>query len=176
VVLRGGASMIGSGCRVCLLGCGRCRIEFCRRAPGSVLRGYGAVLCGECRKIVGEGRPSTGNLCLPRWAQRPAGCRRGGRAAVSWPSGSRGRRPRGLLREHSADLLKSVGAGSLMRDASDQDMAGPPRRRNRQTRPELVTLAPEAYGVPIDNTPVLAWSEALSRLLEDPNAELPTQY
>src|SRR4029077_10142300 len=42
-------------------------------------------------------RPSTGNLRLPRWAQRPAGRRRGGGAAVPWPSGSRGRRPRGLL-------------------------------------------------------------------------------
>ncbi len=38
-------------------------------------------------------RPSTRNLRLPRWAQRPAGRRRGGRAAVPWPSGSRGRRP-----------------------------------------------------------------------------------
>src|ERR1700719_2768140 len=42
-------------------------------------------------------RPSTGNLRLPRWTQRPAGRRRGGGAAVSRPSGSRGRRPRGLL-------------------------------------------------------------------------------
>src|SRR6202030_3048342 len=54
-------------------------------------------------------RPSTGNLRLPRWAQRPAGRRRGGGAAVPWPSGSRGRRPRGLLREHSALRPSQVG-------------------------------------------------------------------
>src|ERR1700738_2337181 len=47
-------------------------------------------------------RPSTGNLRLPRWAKRPAGSRRGGGAAVPWPPGRRRRRPRGLLREHSA--------------------------------------------------------------------------
>src|SRR5207253_10229995 len=47
-------------------------------------------------------RPFIGNLRLPRWAQRPAGRCRGGGAAVPWPSGSRGRRSRGLLREHSA--------------------------------------------------------------------------
>ena len=35
-------------------------------------------------------RPSTRNLRLPRWAQCPAGRCRGGGAAVSWPSGSRG--------------------------------------------------------------------------------------
>jgi len=54
-------------------------------------------------------RPSTGNLRVPRRAQRPAGRRRGGGAAVSWPSGSRGRRPRGLLREHSAHRPSKVG-------------------------------------------------------------------
>src|ERR1700675_2750346 len=54
-------------------------------------------------------RPSTGNLRLPRWAQRPAGRRGGGGTAVPWPSGSRGRRPRGLLREHSARRPTKVG-------------------------------------------------------------------
>ena len=37
-----------------------------------------------------------------------AGCRGEG-AAVPWPSGSRGRRPRGLLREHSAHRPSKVG-------------------------------------------------------------------
>ena len=45
-----------------------------------------------------------------RWAQRPAGRCRGGGAAVSWSSGSRGRRPRGLLREHSASRPSQVGS------------------------------------------------------------------
>src|ERR1700738_1555648 len=54
-------------------------------------------------------RPSTGNLRLPRWAQRPAGRCSGGGAAVPWSSGRRGRRPRGYFGSipHS-DLLKSV--------------------------------------------------------------------
>src|SRR5437762_4778004 len=84
-------------------------------------------------------RPSTGNLRLPRWAQRPAGRCRGGGAAVSWPSGSRGRRPRGLLREHSAFRPSQVGGAPYRRSAraaSDQDVAGLSRRRNRRTRPE----------------------------------------
>src|SRR5215472_2516691 len=42
-------------------------------------------------------RSSIGNLRLPRWAKRPASSRRGGGAAVPWPSGRRRRRPRGLL-------------------------------------------------------------------------------
>ena len=42
-------------------------------------------------------RPSIGTLCLPSRAKRPTGGGRGGRAAVSRPSGSCGRRPRGLL-------------------------------------------------------------------------------
>src|SRR5271163_3895850 len=54
-------------------------------------------------------RPSTRTLRLPRWAQRPAGRCRGGGAAVSWSSGRRGRRPRGLLREHSAFRPPKVG-------------------------------------------------------------------
>src|SRR5262252_8340959 len=47
-------------------------------------------------------RSSVGNLRLPRCAQCPAGSRRGGGASVPWPPGRRRRRPRGLLREHSA--------------------------------------------------------------------------
>ena len=43
------------------------------------------------------------------WAQRPAGGGRGGRAAVPRPSGSRGCRPRGLLREHSPCRADEVG-------------------------------------------------------------------
>src|SRR5882762_163993 len=84
-------------------------------------------------------RPSTGNLRLPRWAQRPAGRRRGGGAAVPWPSGSRRRRPRGLLREHPPRRPLEVGGASdrgSARAASDQDVAGLPRRRNRRTRTE----------------------------------------
>src|SRR5208283_3443084 len=42
-------------------------------------------------------RPSTGTLCLPSRAKRPTGGGRGGGTAVSRPSGSCGRRPRGLL-------------------------------------------------------------------------------
>jgi len=41
--------------------------------------------------------------------KRPAGRCRGGGAAVPWPSGRRGRRPRGLLREHSAFRPSKVG-------------------------------------------------------------------
>ena len=42
-------------------------------------------------------RSSIGTLRLPSRAKRPTGGGRGGRAAVSRPSGSGGRRPRGLL-------------------------------------------------------------------------------
>ena len=42
-------------------------------------------------------RPSTGTLRLPSRAKRSTGGGRGGRAAVPRPSGSCGRRPRGLL-------------------------------------------------------------------------------
>src|SRR5271168_4097924 len=42
-------------------------------------------------------RSSIGTLRLPSRAQRSTGGGRGGRAAVPWPPGSRGRRPRGLL-------------------------------------------------------------------------------
>src|SRR5207244_362252 len=54
-------------------------------------------------------RPSTGNLRLPRWAQCPAGRRRGGGAAVPWPSGSRDADLADYFGSipHS-DLLKSV--------------------------------------------------------------------
>ena len=57
-----------------------------------------------------------GTLRLPSRAKRPAGGGRGGRAAVSRPSGSGGRRPRGLLREHSPCRAFEVGmrAGSLI--------------------------------------------------------------
>src|ERR1700726_4279268 len=84
-------------------------------------------------------RPSTGNLRLPRWAQRPAGRCRGGGTAVPWSSGRRGRRPRGLLREHSAFRPSKVGGAPCRRSAraaSDQDVVGLPRRRNRRPRPE----------------------------------------
>src|SRR5208337_2094594 len=54
-------------------------------------------------------RPSTGTLRLPSRAKRPTGGGRGGRTAVSRPSGSRGRRPRGLLREHSPCRAIEVG-------------------------------------------------------------------
>jgi len=48
-------------------------------------------------------------------AQRPAGRCRGGGAAVPRPSGRRRRRPRGLLREHSAFRPSTVG-GAPCRD------------------------------------------------------------
>src|SRR5260370_234869 len=41
---------------------------------------------GVTRESEGRSRSSTGNLRVPRGAQQPAGRRRGGRAAVSWPS------------------------------------------------------------------------------------------
>ena len=53
---------------------------------------------------------SAGNLRLPRRAKRPAGGRRGGGAAVPGSPGSRRRRPRGLLREHSACRPAKVGS------------------------------------------------------------------
>ena len=54
-------------------------------------------------------RPSTGTLRLPSRAKRPTGGGGGGRVAVPRPSGSRRRRPRGLLRSiPHAELLKSV--------------------------------------------------------------------
>src|ERR1700692_1169719 len=86
-------------------------------------------------------RPSTRNLRLPRRAPRPAGRRGGGGAAVPWPSGSRGRRPRGLLREHPPRRPLEVGGAPDRRSAraaSDQDVAGLPveetDERGRKTR------------------------------------------
>jgi len=43
-------------------------------------------------------------------AKRPAGSRGGGRATVPWPPGRRRRRPRGLLREHSAYRPPKIGS------------------------------------------------------------------
>ena len=54
-------------------------------------------------------RSSIGTLRLPTRAKRSTGGGRGGRIAVSRPSGSRGRRPRGLLREHSPCRAFEVG-------------------------------------------------------------------
>src|SRR6202042_2873248 len=84
-------------------------------------------------------RPSIGTLRLSPWAKRPAGGGRGGGAAVSRPSGSCGRRPRGLLREHSPCRPSQVGSASDRRSArasSDQDVAGLPRGRNRRSGSE----------------------------------------
>src|SRR5271165_2619958 len=84
-------------------------------------------------------RPSLGTLCLPSRAKRPAGGGRGGGAGVSRPSGRGGRRPRGLLREHSPRRLAQVGSAPDRRSAraaSDQDVAGLPRGRNRRSGPE----------------------------------------
>src|SRR5882762_5565384 len=57
-------------------------------------------------------RSSVGNLRLPRWAKRSASSRRGGGAGVPWPPGRGRRRPRGLLREHSAYRPPKVGGAS----------------------------------------------------------------
>src|SRR6516164_6271161 len=59
-----------------------------------------------------KSRSSAGNLRLSCWAKRPAGSRRGGGAGVPWPPGRRRRRPRGLLREHSACRPAKVGGAS----------------------------------------------------------------
>src|SRR5271166_3475943 len=86
-----------------------------------------------------RGRPSIGTQRLPSRAKRPAGGGRGGRTAVSRPSGSRGRRPRGLLREHSPCRAFEVGSAPDRRSAraaSDQDVAGLSRGRNRRSRSE----------------------------------------
>src|ERR1700722_5467593 len=84
-------------------------------------------------------RPSIGTLRLPSRAKRPRGGGRGGGAAVSRPSGSCGRRPRGLLREHSPCRAFEVGSTPDRRSAraaSDQDVAGLPRGGNRRPRTE----------------------------------------
>ena len=84
-------------------------------------------------------RPSIGTLRLPSRAKRSTGGGRGGRVAVSRPSGSCGRRPRGLLREHSPCRAFEVGIAPDRRSAraaSDQDVAGLSRGRNRRSRTE----------------------------------------
>ena len=45
-----------------------------------------------------------------QYAYRTGRNGRGGSAAVSWPPGSRGRRPRGLLRKHSACRATNLGS------------------------------------------------------------------
>src|SRR6516225_7365678 len=83
------------------LGISNVRDRVCMTAATLVLEPiFGADL---------RSRSSAGNLRLPRWAQRPAGSRGGGGAGVPWPPGSRRRRPRGLLREHSARRPAKVG-------------------------------------------------------------------
>src|SRR5271157_5206750 len=84
-------------------------------------------------------RASTGTLRLPSWAKRPTGGGQGAGAGVSRPSGRGGRRPRGLLREHSPCRPAQIGCASDRRSAraaSDQDVAGLPRGRNRRSGSE----------------------------------------
>ena len=81
-------------------------------------------------------------LCPPPRAERLAGGGRGGGAAVWRPSGRGGRRPRGLLREHSPCRPAQVGCASDRRSAraaSDQDVAGLSRGRNRRSRTRTPT-------------------------------------
>ena len=72
-------------------------------------------------------RPSTRNLRLPRGRNAQQAAVEVGGAAVSWSTGSRGRRLRGLLREHSAsvELQRSVARRIVCsaRAAPDQDVA-----------------------------------------------------
>jgi hypothetical protein len=86
-------------------------------------------------------RPSIGTVRLPSRAKRPTGGGRGGGVAVSRPSGSCGRRPRGLLREQSPCRPFEVGIAPDRRSARaapDQDVAGLPVEdtddRGRMTR------------------------------------------
>jgi hypothetical protein len=84
-------------------------------------------------------RSSIGTLRLPSRAKRLTGGGRGGRVAVPRPPGSRGRRPRGLLREHPPCRAFEVGIAPDRRSArvaSDQDVAGLSRGRNRPSRTE----------------------------------------
>src|SRR5215213_8138806 len=86
-----------------------------------------------------RGGSSTGAVRLPPRAQCPAGGGRGGGAAVPWSPGRGGCRSRGLLRKHSAYRAHEVGGAPDRRSAraaSDQDVAGLPRGRNRPTRTE----------------------------------------
>src|SRR6202167_3888122 len=67
-------------------------------------------------------RPPIRTLRLPPQAKRPTGGGRGGRAAVSRPSGSGGRRPRGLLGVRfilPSGLLNAVEEGGLALYHSD---------------------------------------------------------
>ena len=84
-------------------------------------------------------RPSTRAVRLPAGPQCPAGGDRGGRDAVPRPSGSRRRRPRGLLRVHSTRRTDAVARAAHRGPAcaaSDQDVAGMRRGGNRRPRTE----------------------------------------
>src|SRR6266478_3834721 len=50
------------------------------------------------------------DVLIPSWTQCATGGGRGGSAARPWPPGSRRRRPRGLLREHSARRTSKIGS------------------------------------------------------------------
>ena len=84
-------------------------------------------------------RPSARAVRLPAGPQCPAGGDRGEGDAVPRPSGSRGRRPRGLLREHSARRTDAVARAAHRGSAgaaSDQDVAGMRRGGDRRPRSE----------------------------------------
>jgi hypothetical protein len=67
--------------------------------------------CGVHRaKTDLRSRSSTRAACLLPWAKCPTGGGRGGSAAVSRPPGSRRRRSRGRLREHSANPPACIAA------------------------------------------------------------------
>src|SRR5580700_7093705 len=55
-------------------------------------------------------RSPTRTVRLPPWAKCPTGGGRGGGAAIPWSPGSRRRRPRGLLRKHSARRFAEIGS------------------------------------------------------------------
>ena len=84
-------------------------------------------------------RPSARAVRLPAGPQRPAGGDRREGHAVLRPSGSRGRRPRGLLREHPARRTDAVARAAHRGSAgaaSDQDVAGMLRGGDRRPRSE----------------------------------------
>ena len=78
-----------------------------KRDAGSIVRVPAMEIERRVAEAVrGASRPSIGTLRLPSRAKRPTGGGRGGRAAVSRPSGSCGRRPRGLLDRRVLHLIK----------------------------------------------------------------------
>jgi hypothetical protein len=92
---------------------------------------------GKPQGVVGDDQPDAGDGRAG--PQRPAGGDRGGRDAVPRPSGGRGRRPRGLARQRSPRRTDAVAGAAHRRStsaASDLDVAGMRRGRNRRPRTE----------------------------------------